>query len=161
MSRQSTKKKRRKKVDYRYTESGLDNVIIKGVEMVTHEDGTEQVCISKIHELHRAIAHSLITRETGISAKELKFLRSEIGMTQEQLAEILKVNRVTISRWESGKEHIDSNAEFVVRRLAAELLEIDLEMTVEEMAKSCVWKVKVPVIAIDGSNPEKYELLAA
>ena len=36
----------------------------------------------------------------------LYFLREEKDLTQQDLAKILKVNRVAISQWETGKEVI-------------------------------------------------------
>ena len=151
------------KQDYRYTECGLDNVIIEGIDVVKVDDGEgdELYCIPNINGLHEAITLAIITQDNGISPKELRFLRTEIGITQEQLADILKVHRVTISRWESAKEHIDPNAEFVVRQLTAEKFKLNLNKSVEEIARSCVWKVERRPIRIDGSNPEKYRPLAA
>ena len=154
------------KQEYRYTECGLDNVIIEGVDVVKVDDvddgeGDELYCIPNINGLHEAITLAIITQDTGISPKELRFLRTGIGITQQQLAEILKVSRGTINRWESGKEHLDPNAEFLLRQLTAEKLKLDLNKSVEEIARSCVWKVEKRPIRIDGSNPENYRPLAA
>ena len=155
----TTKKARAKKirVDYRYTASGLDNVIIHGLEVTHDEDGEVIYCIPNINGLHRALTQAILTQETGISPKELRFIRTEMGMTQEVMAEILKVTRVTISRWETGKEQIDHNAEFVLRMIAAERLGLDLSnMGAEDVSRRCVWKAHSEPIIIDGSNPENY-----
>ena len=145
---------------YRYTECGLDNVFVEGVTVKTDEEG-DLYCFPNVNGLHKAIAYDIITHDSGISAKELRFLRTEMGMTQEEMADLLKVSRVTVSRWETGKEHIPPTAEFVMRVLAAEKLSIDPSISAEEMARSCVWRAETRVIEIDGSNPENYVPKAA
>jgi DNA-binding transcriptional regulator YiaG len=154
-------KKERMRKAYRYTECGLDNIIIENVEVIVDDDGEEIYCIPDILTLHKAIAHAVITREAGLSGKEVRFLRTEMGYTQSEFANILRVSRPTINRWERGKTGIDSNAEVIIRMLAAEKLGINPKMTIEKMAKNCVWKAEKQVIWINGEHPEKYRKMAA
>ncbi len=151
----------RQRQSYRYTECGVDNVVIEGLEIVTDDAGEQVYCIPNIVSLHRAIAHAIVTQETGLSGRELRFLRTEMGLSQAALGEILKVSRLTLNRWEHGKTDIAANAEVVIRMLAAERLNIDAELTIEDMAKRCVWSAEREPIRIDGSNPENYKALAA
>ena len=146
---------------YRYTESGLDNVVIEGIEVVRDDLDDTVYCIPNVRGLHRAIAYAIITRDSGISEKELRFLRTEMGFTQEQLAKILRVARVTVTRWETAEKPIGQHAEFIVRMLAAEKLEIKPDMPVEELAKRCGWTTQSGTIRIDGRNPNQYRALAA
>ncbi len=146
---------------YRYTECGLDNVVIEGVDVVIDDMGDEVYCIPNVRGLHKVIARLIVTQLRRVSPKELRFLRTEMGLTQQQLAEILKVSRVTVTRWETGSEQIDQHAEFVVRMLTAEKLGIDAAMSVEDMARRCGWRAKRETIRIDGSNPKQYRALAA
>ena len=147
--------------EYRYTECGLDNVIIEGARMVIDDAGEDVVCISNVASLHRAIAYAIISHAQGMSGEELRFLRTELGYTQDELAEILSVTRLTIGRWERGQTSIDAQAEFIIRMLTAEKLEIDIGMSVEEMAKRCGWRAERTEIRIDGSDPANYRPLAA
>ena len=146
---------------YRYTESGLNNVVIEGIEVVKDDLGDTVYCIPNVRGLHRAIAHAIITHDVGISGKELRFLRTEMGLTQKELAKILGVARVTVTRWETAEKPIDRHAEFVVRMLAAEKLGINPDMPVEEMARRCGWKTQSGKIRIDGRNPNQYRAVAA
>jgi transcriptional regulator with XRE-family HTH domain len=50
-----------------------------------------------------------------MTGKELRFLRTEMGMTQAELAKIVHREPLTISRWERSEDEIDSNAEVLVR----------------------------------------------
>lgn len=146
---------------YRYTECGLDDVVIEGLEVATDDSGEEVYWIPKLPSLHRAIAESIIARESGLSGKELRFLRTEMGLSQSELAESLGVSRPTINRWEQGKTDFDSNAQVIVRLLTAESLGIELDLPVKEMLKRSVWKAERSPIRIDGSDPSQYRPIAA
>ncbi|KAI94998.1 transcriptional regulator [Rhodomicrobium udaipurense JA643] len=63
---------------YRYTECGLDNVIIQGVEFVTDDNGEEVVSIPNVNGLHKAIAEGILLRQAGMSGKELRFIPRRI-----------------------------------------------------------------------------------
>lgn len=147
--------------NYRYTECGLDDVIIEGLEVLVDDAGEEVYCIPSMPLLHRAISHSIITRESGLSGKEMRFLRTEMGVSQAEMAELIKVSRATINRWEQGKTDIDPNAELVIRMIAAERLDIDPQLSVEEIAKRCVRSAERPPIRIDGTDPSEYRRIAA
>ena len=145
---------------YRYMECGLDNVVIEGIDIVIDDAGEQVYCIENVTSLHKIIAHALITQEQSVSGKELRFLRTEMGLTQEQLAQILNVARGTINRWETQRDRINPTAEFLVRMLVAEKLDLDPRMSVEEMAGRCIWKAERVPIRIEGSDPERYRLAA-
>ncbi len=141
---------------YRYTECGLDNVFIEGVDVLQNDDGEAVYRIENILSLHKTIAHAIIGRRGGMSGPELRFLRSEMGLTQGALARRLGHDRITVSRWERGESALNPNAELVVKLLAAEKLDIDPAMTVEEMSLNAEWKAEVTEIRIDGRDPSDY-----
>lgn len=149
--RTRNKKPRERKVEYRYTESGLDNVVLGGITVRETEDGDELIILPAINMLHRAIAKALLELERSLTGKEIKFLRTEMGLTQEEMAEKLKVTRKTINTWESDKHGIDSNAEFVLRTLASEKLEIELSASVDELIDACRQRADSDPIVIDSS----------
>ena len=154
-------KNKERSITYRYTECGLDNVQIKGVTVVTDDAGNEVYCLPQVQSLHKAIAHEIVAKESSIDGKEIRFLRTEMGMTQEELAKVLGVARNTVVRWEKNKPRIDAAAEVVVRMLSMERLDLDVEMTVESMADRCVWKAAHKPILINGSDPEDCRPVAA
>ena len=43
-----------------------------------------------------------------MTPEELRTLRKQAGLTQEQLADLLSIDRMTVSRWETGKVPIDT-----------------------------------------------------
>ena len=147
---------------YRYTECGLDNVFIEGVDVVQDDHGETVYRIPNVLGLHGTIAHAIIGRRgQAMSGPELRFLRSEMGLTQEEMAKLLQCGRVTVGRWERGESAIDPNAEIVARLLAAERLGVGPDMTVEEMSRNAEWRAQVTEIRIDGSDPKRYRPIAA
>ena len=147
---------------YRYTESGLDNVIIHGVSFIKDDAGEQVVTIHNIAGLHRAIATAIVMKPVIMSGKELRFLRTEMGMTQAELAAIVHREPLAISRWERGEvEQIDTNAETVIRLHAKEMLELKVDATVRNMSEWSVPTAMSPPLEIDGSNPDDYKPLIA
>lgn len=146
--------------EYRYTECGLDNVIIAGVSFVSDDAGEAVVRIPNVNGLHRAIALAIITRKAMMNGGELRFLRSEMGMTQAELAAMIHREPLTISRWERAETEIDANAETLIRLHAIERLELEVD---DEVSAISGWSIPSAVqkpILIDGSDPDHYQLAA-
>lgn len=147
--------------EYRYTDCGLENVIINGVQFTSDDCGDEVVCIANINGLHRAIAESILSRKSSMAGTELRFIRTEMGLTQAELAALVHREPLAISRWERGESPLDSNAEALIRLHALEKLEIGKEATVQEISSWCVPSAAEQPIQIDGSDPSNYQPLAA
>ena len=49
-------------------------------------------------------------------AKRLKELRIEKGLTQQQLADILKVDRTTVMKWETGERETNFSMLIAIAR---------------------------------------------
>jgi len=142
--------------NYHYTECGLDYVYLLG----GYELSDGQVAINNIDGLHQAIGRFIITNRKNLSGKEVRFLRIEMGMSQDTLAKLLDVSEQTIHRWESGKtsdvpkpaealvrllyrEQIGANSEIkgCLKRIADLEEEIDHNLHLMENSKGD-WKVK-------------------
>lgn len=106
------------KRDYHYTECGLDNVLITDMPVIIDDDGDEIVSIPRINLLHALIVLDLAEKDGSWTAAELKFVRSELGLTQSELGELVDKDRQTIAKWEKDERDIDSNAEIVIRLAA-------------------------------------------
>jgi DNA-binding transcriptional regulator YiaG len=134
---------------YHYTECGLDHVMINGVQFIQDDAGESVTTIPNIDGLHRAIATGIVSKSGNLTGKELRFLRTEMGMTQAELA--------AISRWERGEtELIDANAETLIRLFAKEKLNLEIDVTVEDMSQKSVQSALSLEIEIDGSNTDDY-----
>lgn len=147
---------------YRYRECGLDNVVIEGIEPCKDDEGDAVITIPNVPSLHRAIAAAVVKHAAGISGKELRFLRTEMGMTQAELARVVHHDAQSVGRWERGEVSIEPTAEALIRLLAIERLKPDVEWsTVEELSARCVASAGSQPIIIDGSDPSDYRQRAA
>jgi DNA-binding transcriptional regulator YiaG len=141
---------------YRYTESGLDNVIIEGAHALVDDVGEPCVTITNVNGLHKAIAQGIVLRHSAMIGRELRFLRTEMEMTQAELAALVHREPLAISRWERGEIEIDSNAETLIRLHATERLRLS-PVPVAEVAGWCVPTAQTPPLVIDGSDPDNYQ----
>jgi putative zinc finger/helix-turn-helix YgiT family protein len=92
----------RKTENHRYTESGLPNVVLVGVEVEHCQNcGEILVSIPNIEGLHRAIAMELIRHPGRLAPNEIRFLRKWLGWSGVDFAKHMGVAPETVSRWES------------------------------------------------------------
>jgi len=149
---------------YHYTECGLQNVFIDGLDFLVDDAGDEIITIPAINELHRLIAKGIVSHKHGISGEELRFLRTEMGFTQSELAAIVHHDKQSIGRWERSEFDIDSAAEAIIRKLAIEKLELDVIFGIDELSAKSVPTVQSQPINIKFANDNaasQYELLVA
>ncbi|WP_309890242.1 type II TA system antitoxin MqsA family protein [Archangium sp.] len=81
--------------------SGLEGVIIEGVQ-VRHcpECGEEEVSYSNVEQLHTQLALQLARKEAALTPREVRFLRTWLGLSGTDLARRMGVTKETVSRWE-------------------------------------------------------------
>lgn len=149
-------------VEHHYTECGLMNVFISGIEVQTDDDGDEVIIVPAVNELHHVIAAGIIGHAKGISGEELRFLRTEMGMTQSELSKVVTRDKQTIGRWERGEIEIDSPSETLIRKLAIEKLRLE-DVGIVELSKRSIPTAETQTISIRKveNNGGPYELIAA
>lgn len=103
------------KTDYKYVESGLSNVILKGIDIYTCDCGEEFIEIPHADMLHARIADAIVTKSTSLSAQEFKFLRKQLGYKAKEIASIFDVSHVTVSRWENETIKIPPTIDKLIR----------------------------------------------
>nr|WP_316653489.1 helix-turn-helix domain-containing protein [uncultured Gellertiella sp.] len=151
------------RVDHHYTECGLLNVYISNMPGDVDDEGDAVITIPAVNELHRVIATGIVNHSKGISSDELRFLRSEMGLTQHELADLVHRDKQSIGRWERGEVAIDSSAEALIRRLAIEKLELSIALGIDELSRRSIPTAEMQTISIrktDGVTGP-YELIAA
>ena len=77
----------------------------------------QEVIIPHVEQLQDLIAMHVASQAYRLLPEEIRFLRTHLGFSGSQFAELLKVNGATISRWENGKEKIGSANELALRLL--------------------------------------------
>jgi DNA-binding transcriptional regulator YiaG len=143
--------------DYRYTASGLDNVILKGLRVLTDDAGDVVISIPNINGLHQLLTREVATKSTGLHPKEIRFLRTQLGMTQAELAQVVGRDTQTVGRWERGETAPDQSEEMVIRALALEF--VGGRQAVPEMialARMTTKSASDQPFIIDASDPGNY-----
>lgn len=146
---------------YRYTISGLDDVFIHGLNYVVDDDGEQIIEIPNVNGLHAAIAASIVKQQAAMTGKHLRFLRTEMGLSQAELARMVHKDHQTVGRWERGDTPMDTNADVLIRLIAIERLDLLDGPSPEEVSRWCTPTADTAAIAIDGSDPTNYRPIAA
>jgi putative zinc finger/helix-turn-helix YgiT family protein len=126
---------------HHYTESGLQNVWLDGVEIFECKCGECFAFISCAQELHKLIAQILLKQENQLSGREIRFLRKHMGMKSKDFANELGVRPVTISRWESGDYPPSKSFDRFIRLFYA--ANMGLEEVAKELVKDIFPKLKL------------------
>ncbi len=109
------------KENYRYRESGLPYVTLKGVVVSRClACGNFEISIPRLEELHRLIAKSLIEKMTRFTGAEIRFLRKSLGLSAADFARRMGVTVETVSRWENNAAAIGPQADRLLRLLVAQ-----------------------------------------
>ena len=107
------------KENYRYTESGLDNVTLLGVEVRRcPKCGEWEVVVPRLAELHRLLARAVATKRSLLKPQEIRFLRKYLGYSSADFAHAIDVAPETLSRWENGRSEINRIADLLLRFMA-------------------------------------------
>ena len=96
-----------------------------------------------------------------MTGKELRFLRTELGLTQAELAALVHRDHQSIGRWERGECPMEGAAEALVRLLSIERLGLAPATGLEEISLRCVPTANPWRHVIDGHDPKHYRPLAA
>jgi DNA-binding transcriptional regulator YiaG len=142
-------------IDYRYDESGLDNVVLKALPVCTDDDGDEVITIPNVNLLHTTLLVEVATKDGGLLPKEIRFLRTEMGLTQGQLGELVGRDAQSVGRWERGETPIEKAHEMIVRAAALEHTEQEVASMMELAQRTVPTAVSKPYL-IDASDPNHY-----
>jgi DNA-binding transcriptional regulator YiaG len=117
-----------------YTECGLDDVyLLSGYTRVKTPYGTG-ISVKDADELHKAIGCNLATEKKVLNAKELRFLRKHMELTQSDLGRFLGLSSQQVARWEKGVSEISGPADLLVRALFLE--HIGGKLNLQELANA-------------------------
>lgn len=100
---------------YRYTACGLDDVYLMNGFVIEETDYGRGLRIDHLDELHRVIAAHLVTKRKTLSAREFRFLRRHMNLTQSELGAALGVDAQTVARYEKGETSISGPADHLIR----------------------------------------------
>lgn len=85
---------------YHYVESGLPNVWLSNGFVVKETAYGESVAITDVKGLHDVIGKSIAEKPAPLTGAEFRFLRKELGLSQERLAAIVGLTSQAVAIWE-------------------------------------------------------------
>lgn len=104
---------------HQYRACGLDDVYLLNGFTIEDTDYGRGVSVQNVDDLHRAIGMRVISDKQPLSAREFRFLRKQMGFTQDQLAKRLRVDPQTVARYEKDQTAIPGATDVVLRFLYA------------------------------------------
>lgn len=104
---------------YQFAESGLDNVVLKNLEvLVCDRCKTETPRLPRLNSLMRTVAVALITKPYKLEGQDIRFLRKFLGLSSEAFAALLDVDKSHLSRVENRAMPVSATADRLVRLVA-------------------------------------------
>ena len=85
---------------YHYVESGLPNVWLRNGFVVKETAYGEAIAIEDVKGLHDVIGKMVAEKPAALTGAEFRFLRKELGLSQENLAKIVGVTGQAVAIWE-------------------------------------------------------------
>jgi len=117
------KEMKKVKKNYKYVDSGLNNVILTGIGIYECKCGEEIPEIKNIERINKRIANALVLKTALLSGKEFRFIRKQLGLKEKDIALLLGVDPVSISRWENSNAKIGMSNDKLMRMLYVQALE--------------------------------------
>jgi len=109
--------------EYHFTESGLDNVWLSNWPLfICTKCDARMPMLPNPEEFTRTLVKQLVEEEHRLNGDAITFIRKRMGLTSEQLATVLGVQRTELSRWENDKRPISFEADFKLRMEATKRL---------------------------------------
>jgi putative zinc finger/helix-turn-helix YgiT family protein len=103
---------------YRYSECGLDVVLLGVTQYHCEKCGEDSAAIPSPQKLHRIIGfHICKENKALLQPKEILFFRKELRLKAKELARILGVSDSVVSRWENGKASIGEGNDRLLRSI--------------------------------------------
>lgn len=101
---------------YHFTESGLDNVYLANVDTSHCPDcGANSVCVPQSKQLLECIGEYIAFSPGLLTGPEIRFLRKNLRTKINDFAKLLRVSRITVSRWENGQTEIPKPIDLLIR----------------------------------------------
>ncbi|KTB62489.1 transcriptional regulator [Pseudomonas veronii] len=89
---------------YEYKGCGFRGVFLTDGYTIVDTPYGSGVTITDIDRLHAAIADELVEQEHEMTGQQFRFLRKQLGLTQEHLTPLFGVDVQTIANWEKRQE---------------------------------------------------------
>lgn len=121
---------------YQFRESGLDNVVLKGITVIKcPKCKNVDPVIPRINDLMRSLAIAVVAKPYRLKGAEVRFLRKYLHMNGEEFARLIHVDRTHLSKWENDEDRVGDQSDRLIRAIALGLGE-GLKEKIEQTMRS-------------------------
>jgi DNA-binding transcriptional regulator YiaG len=107
---------------YQFKESGLTNVSLCGVELITCDTcGNIDPIIPNANDLMAVLAWTIATRKYRLFGEEVRFLRKYLKMSGVEFAKMIGVDKATLSKWENNDDRVGGSSDRLIRSVVLTL----------------------------------------
>lgn len=100
----------KKNSNYRYKESGIDNVYLQNIPVYECSCGISYPSIFRLPRLNELVAKTLLEKPALLNGKEIRFLRKNLHLSATLFSKALSIRKDTFSKWENDiQQHSESN----------------------------------------------------
>ncbi|MBI4800211.1 MAG: helix-turn-helix domain-containing protein [Desulfarculus sp.] len=137
--------------EHQYSESGLRGVYLSDVELWECPCGERAVGIPAVPELHRLLGQELVRKRSLLDGAEIRFLRKNLGLAAKDFADLLGVDKATVSRWENDKQGPDRSTDRLIRLVYGGHKGISLPWLMEQFADIAEQQTPAPPLRVPRS----------
>jgi DNA-binding XRE family transcriptional regulator len=108
--------------NYEFRESGLNNVVLCGIEIIKCDHcGNEDPILPVLDYLLQVIALPLVNKPYRLAGEEVRFLRNYLKLTGDKLSRLLHVDKTTLSKWENNDDPVGTQSDLAIRMITMSL----------------------------------------
>jgi DNA-binding transcriptional regulator YiaG len=108
--------------NYEFKESGLNNVVLCGIEIIKCDHcGNEDPILPALDHLLQVIALALVNKPYRLAGEEVRFLRKYLKLTGDKLSRLLHVDKTTLSKWENNDDPVGTQSDLAIRMITMSL----------------------------------------
>jgi DNA-binding transcriptional regulator YiaG len=136
--------------NYQFKESGLNNVVLCGIEIIKCDHcGNEDPILPALDHLLQIIALALVNKPYRLAGEEVRFLRKYLKLTEDKLSRLLHVDKTTLSKWENNDDPVGTQSDLAIRMITMSL-DKELKNKLSEVVREQFEKIQFGTPAAKG-----------
>jgi len=108
---------------HHYTECGLPDIYLVNGYIERDTPYGTTIAFKNLNGLHEAIGRNLVGMKKKLTGPEFRFIRHELDLSQNAIANLFGANEQSVARWENEKTTLDAKADRLIRILYLEKLD--------------------------------------
>ncbi len=122
--------------NYRLSESGLSNVVVHGIELVTcPKCHNIDPIIPRMNDLMLLLALAVVAQPYRLKGDHVRYLRKYLSMSGVEFSRLIHVDKSTLSKWENNGDVIGEQSDRLIRAVTLALGE-GMKGNMEQVVRS-------------------------